>query len=172
MLTLAALYLVLIAAPQACPASFAVTAHALGPLTLGEPVSALKARFNMSEGPFASGGIAGAVYTVAICSDAAIDAITEGKHASVRQLRTASPIFLTAKGAHVGMSLADLKRLYPAGKLNVFIHDGAVANFDTGTGVIFDFDGSMVPHGCYDTDGDCKADPQTFKSIDVYIRAR
>lgn len=173
MLTIAALFLGLAAGPQTCPGSFPVTARALGPLTLGAPVAALTADYKTTAIPFADERYKGVIHAVAICGDTEIDAITQGKHNTVEKLRTASPIFLTAKGAHVGMTVAELRQLYPKGKLNIFIGEGAEANFDTGTGVVFDLDGAMVPHGCYDNDGvDCSGTLESFKSIDLYIRAQ
>jgi hypothetical protein len=173
MLTIAALFLGLATAPQACPGSFPVTARAMGPLPLGESVAALKAGYKTTAIPFADERYTGVIHTVAICGDTEIDAITQGKHSAVDKLRTASPIFLTAKGAHVGMTVAELRQLYPNGKLNIFIGEGAEANFDTGMGIVFDLDGAMVPHGCYDNDGvDCSGTLESFTSIDLYIRAR
>lgn len=171
MLAIAAMYLGLVATPYACPPTFAVDARTMGPLALGQPISAVRATYNTSAQAFEDDGNGGVLYRVAICGDTDILATTEARHTTINELSTESPRFMTAKGAHAGMTVAELKRLYPGGELNILIGEGAVANFDTRTGVIFDLDSAAVPHRCYDYGVDCTTDLRAFKSIAVHIRA-
>ena len=170
MLTIAALYLSLAAMPYACPASFAVDAHAMGPLTLGENISVITASYNYDSLAFQDDGNGGVLYTVAICGDTNIVAATEGKHTTLTELSTKSPAFVTEKGAHVGMNVAELKQLYPGGKLNVLVGEGLVATFDTGFGIWFDLDQNVIPRRCYDYGVNCDALIQHVKTVDVFIR--
>jgi hypothetical protein len=165
MLTVAALYLSLIAAPQACPGSFAVDARSMGPLSLGQPVSSIVANFKAVE----DHQYGSARYVITLCGNTEIVAAA-GKSGGVQVLSTTSPLFLTNKGAHVGMTMAELRRLYPAGKLNTGIGEGLVATFDTRTGVVFDLEEELVSHGCYDPGADCEPQIQAVKAVAVYIR--
>ncbi len=170
MLTLAALYLSLVATPYACPQSFAVTGDALGPLRLRQDISTVTAAYNTTAEAFMDDGDGGVDYTVAICGDTHLVAMTEGKHTTIYQLSTGSPLFVTDTGAHVGMDVAELRRLYPQGRLNIRVGEGLVANFDTRAGVVFDLDQKTIPRHCYDVD--CGAWTDHLKSVDIYIEAR
>ncbi len=170
MLAIAAIYLSLSGVPAACAGDLDVTPASMGPLALGEPMSAVMAHYDTSVMAREDDGNGEIARSVVLCQGAKVVATTDGKRTIVSMLSTASPLFLTGKGAHAGMTVAELTRLYPQGKLNFIIGEGLVANFDTGRGVIFNLDAATVPHRCYDPTTDCTAELQSFESVAVYIR--
>lgn len=115
-------------------------------------------------------GIDYVVYLVDLGSDVEVSTwIIDGLSANVS---TSSPAYLTAKGAHVGDTIARLRELYPAGE--IFHGDesevGLYYSFNTGEGEYFRFDADALGETCVVKGVGCPADMDSIRSVrlDVY----
>ena len=78
-------------------------------------------------------------------------------------LTTTSPYFSTTRGARVGMTLLELQRLYPEGRLNVGAEEGFYLNYATERGASFHLDMAGVPDACFER-RECP-DPTARRSV-------
>lgn len=172
MLTIAAMYMGLMAIPYVCPDEMSVTARTLGPFSLGENISVIKGGYPSYGEAFEDDGDGGVSYTVSVCGHLSIDVTTTGKGNTVTKLSTSSPIFITAEGAKVGMTVAELQKRYPQGQLHVLEGEGLVAKFDTGTRLNFDLDEEAIPLRCYRYRVNCDALLKNVPTVSLFIWER
>ena len=88
-------------------------------------------------------------YVVTVCPGVQIEAYVDIGKTDIYQLSTSSSAYVTAEGAHVGMTVAELKAVYPRGELHYAEVEGRYAGFATGRGLTFTIDYSGIPDDCF-----------------------
>lgn len=105
-------------------------------------------------------------YRITICEGAEVVAHFN-KDDYIDFIRTSSAYFKTAKGAHVGMTLKELRELYPEGEVSRGAGDsGLYVDFSTGHGNQgFAFDTDELDYGCVVNDIGCEIPLEELRSI-------
>lgn len=89
----------------------------------------------------------------------------------VEILVTQSQRFATAEGARVGMTLGELRRTYPNGRVSIGNEEGGYFFFKTAPdGVSFEVDHAGVPDSCYEYQGRCP-DLSAQRATAILVRA-
>jgi hypothetical protein len=94
-------------------------------------------------------------YVVTLCPGVQIEAEADINASEIYELSTQSSAFVTAEGAYVGMTVAELKTTYPRGELHYADVEGRYAGFETGRGITFTIDYSGIADKCFETGSGC-----------------
>ncbi len=93
-------------------------------------------------------------FQVGIADDISVEVIFWGGRAV--DLTTDAASFMTDRGAHVGMTLEELRRLYPEGQIFIGNEEGFYFSFQTTPdGAVFLFDTRTIPESCFAWRGEC-----------------
>lgn len=84
-------------------------------------------------------------------------------------LEIVSPVMTTERGAHVGMTLAELRELYPDGQVNIGSAEGRYFNLRIADGAFFQFDPSLLPDSCFLYRGACPGQSDQL-SVSYFLR--
>jgi hypothetical protein len=84
-------------------------------------------------------------------------------------LEITSPVLTTERGAHVGMTLEELRQLYPNGEVNIGSIEGNYFNLRIADGAFFQFHPALLPDSCFRYRGACP-DQSGQRSISYFLR--
>jgi hypothetical protein len=141
---------------QACVAqgSAALTATQIGPLSTGmSPAEVEALNLPIVRDEVFTEGDPYPRYIVDIGAGQTVEVLFWNGRAF--NLQTASANMATVRGARVGMSLAELRDLYPDGKVNIGDAEGWYFNYQIERGAMFLFDVSGLADTCFEYRGDC-----------------
>lgn len=133
----------------AAPADLSMSARHIGPVQVGVSTDAIEALNLPFETEVSYGeGDEYLNYILTISTDASVTATTyEG---AVVEVSTLSPAFENAQGAHVGMSLDELRALYPNGVFYIGAEAGEFMSFSLlPDGGVFSFDIAGIDAACF-----------------------
>lgn len=87
----------------------------------------------------------------------------------VADMTTTSQAFVTDRGARVGMTLSELRALYPEGRVNIGREEGSYFNYAIGPSPAgsFQLGERGVPETCFDYRGECP-DLGAQRSVSYY----
>lgn len=155
----------------ACEGPFTMGDSHIGPVRLGMSVAEVTAMPGVKRTSRNEEGDYYPLYTVAICPGVEVEALSHDGDRTIDYIDTYSSDFLTPQGAYVGMTVAQLKRVYPRGRLQYGMADGFYASFLSGTGVYFRIRTEGIPKTCFtDIHADCDARFEQVRSESADIR--
>lgn len=90
-------------------------------------------------------------------------------HDRLSDISTRSARFATVEGARVGITLRELRQLYPNGHVNIGDEETFYFNYAIAPGVFFQFDPDGLPEGCFRYGGTCP-DLSDRASAEYFLR--
>ncbi len=158
-------------AAAACQGPFTADAHHIGPVVLNQSVAALKtSSLDIDRTMVTDDCCDHPHYVVTVCPGLDIDADADERDRTLVSLSTASSGFTTRKGAHVGMTVRELKALYPNGNLTYGKGEGLYATFVIASGLYFSLDQDGIPDKCYENDAKCDALFLDRRAVELDVR--
>ncbi|MES1201382.1 MAG: hypothetical protein ABUS57_08010 [Pseudomonadota bacterium] len=156
----AIIFLALMATPAAAQPSGHVlmTNEQIGPVHVNTPIATLPAQ-GLRVAPHRYEYQANQYTNYIVRTAGGQEIVAEELRGRVASMSTRSPIFITREGAHVGMTLADLRRLYPRGESHVgHEEEGDYFTFavdERGQAGVFVFDARRLPRSCFESQPRC-----------------
>jgi hypothetical protein len=136
-----------------------ITDTQIGPIRPGMPIAELGAsRLPFTTRQVDQEGVDYTEYTIRIRQNVAVSLLDVDGHAD--NVETTSPVFITARGAHVGSTLDELIRIYPGGRATIGIDPDVGRFFSFATregepGGYFYFDPAGLPETCFHSAQPC-----------------
>ncbi|WAC48336.1 hypothetical protein OVA03_16855 [Asticcacaulis sp. SL142] len=155
---------------QACAEPKTLSLSAIGSIELGSSIKSLTPRFKLKTEQYASDGDDYLRHEIDVCPDVIVIAATALDSPAIDRIETISNYFVTAKGAKVGMTVAELRRLYPRGETYTGAEEGWHASFSTNDGVYFELHKASIPRDCFETNRNCETVINGVKAIRAYIQ--
>ena len=87
-------------------------------------------------------------------------------------ISTTSADFTTQEGAHVGMTLAELRRLYPNGQFHIGAEEGSYMSFAISPGYGFSFDTDGIADSCFRWHQPCPTDLEARRATEFFLARR
>ncbi|OYW78463.1 MAG: hypothetical protein B7Z26_09730 [Asticcacaulis sp. 32-58-5] len=139
-------------------------------IELGSRIKSLTPRFKLKTEQYASDGDDYLRYEIDVCPGVIVIAETALDSHVIDRIETTSNYFVTAKGAKVGMTVAELRKLYPRGKTYIGAEEGWYASFSTNEGVYFELHTASIPRDCFESNRNCERVINDVKAIRAYIQ--
>ncbi|WKL57295.1 hypothetical protein Q1W73_16770 [Asticcacaulis sp. ZE23SCel15] len=155
---------------QACGEPKTLSPSAIGSIKLGSSIKSLTPRFKLKTEQYASDGDDYLRHEIDVCPGVIVIAATALDRHIIDRIETTSNYFVTAKGAKVGMTVAELRKLYPRGETYTGAEEGWYASFSTKEGVYFELQIDAIPRDCFETTRNCEGVVSSVKVIKAYIQ--
>jgi hypothetical protein len=154
-----------------CSASDQITENAIGPIVLNYDKAKIKGldySYEVVNEEYE--GIEYETYKIEIQPNVEVIASFDASN-KVSKLETFSPFFRTSDGARIGMSLDQLREIYPGGRIYKGVSDAGLQFNFTGKFAhhVFMFDANKIGADCILNEKDCPADFGALNSVGFYM---